>query len=318
MPRWVWMAGPVLAAVGVAAPAVAQPLAPTGPPPAARGNPAPDPSPAVLGAPVAVQGYPVRPAPDATPNSPAAPPAPRPGRASLGVPSVSGQEPVGLVVPAGAAEAVRTVKTDTPPPDPSVIDFLTRRPGAPGGKADRDPAAGLGPLTSTSGKFGDRILGVFGERSEWFHSDHAFDGFISPVTNPFLFEDPRSLTELRAIYLYQRIPGHQPDTSGGNINYFGLQGRVAVTERLSFTINKFGGTWFNPEDGTGLQSGSGFSEIWLGPKFTFIRGEETGTLLAGGLQFQIPIGSSSVYQNTGSLSLLPYVSYGQNFFRDSR
>jgi hypothetical protein len=158
---------------------------------------------------------------------------------------------------------------------------------------------------------------MLGHRGEWFCSDHAFDGFISPVTNPFIFEDPRSLTEARFIYLYQRIPGRQPDTLGGNIQYFGAQARLAITNRLSFTINKLGGTWFNPNTPAGLGGGSGFSEIWLGPKFTFIRGEESGTLLAGGLQFQIPAGSASAYQNTGGTSLVPYVSYAQNFFCNS-
>src|SRR5262249_25617678 len=61
--------------------------------------------------------------------------------------------------------------------------------------------------------------GMFGCCKDWFgtccdscstcafQSDHCFDQFISPVTNPFLFEDPRSLTEVRPIFMYQRIPG---------------------------------------------------------------------------------------------------------------
>lgn len=318
MPRWAWVAGPVLAALGAASTAVAQPLPPADPIPPVRREVA-DPPPSILGAPVAVPGYPVRSAPEAAVTRPSEPPPePRPTRASLGAPSVAGQESVGLVVPAGAAEAVRTARTDRPAAD-AVNDFLTRRAGAPGEKADkaaRDPILDPAP-PRTSGRFGDRLLGIFGERDEWFCSDHAFDGFISPVTNPFLFEDPRSLTEVRAIYLYQRIPGRQPDTQGGNVQYFGVQGRVAITNRLSFTINKLGGTWFNPNSEAALPSSSGFSEIWFGPKFTFIRGEETGTLLAGGLQFQVPVGSSSVFQDTGSLSLVPYVSYAQSFLHDA-
>src|SRR5690349_21238803 len=33
-----------------------------------------------------------------------------------------------------------------------------------------------------------RLLGLF------LPSDHCFDRFISPISNPFFFEDPRSLT----------------------------------------------------------------------------------------------------------------------------
>ena len=38
-----------------------------------------------------------------------------------------------------------------------------------------------------------------------FQSDCAFDHFISPITNPFLAEDPRSLTELRPLGLVPRV-----------------------------------------------------------------------------------------------------------------
>ena len=103
---------------------------------------------------------------------------------------------------------------------------------------------------SSSGKFGDRLHGLFGNSDEWFKSDHVFDGFISPVTNPFLFEDPRSLTEVRPIFMYQQIPGGQPDLSGGNIWFFGTQARVAFTDRLSFVFHKLGGISVNPGSGS--------------------------------------------------------------------
>jgi hypothetical protein len=61
--------------------------------------------------------------------------------------------------------------------------------------------------------------------------------------------------------------------------------------------------------------GSGFGELHLGPKYTFILNEASQTLLAGGLSFDLPIGSSRVVQNTGDLSLRPYVSFGQNFLK---
>ena len=38
-----------------------------------------------------------------------------------------------------------------------------------------------------------------GGRACLVQSDHGFDNFISPVTNPSLFEDPRALTEVRPI-----------------------------------------------------------------------------------------------------------------------
>ena len=191
-----------------------------------------------------------------------------------------------------------------------MIDFLARR------STDK-PSAGRREFESTSGwKFGEHLDGVFGERGEWFRSDHAFDGFISPVTNPFLFEDPRSLTEVRPIFIYQKMPNGQVDFRGGNTSLFAVQGRVAVTDRLSFVLNKLGGIWVNPGSDSIIPHQAGFAELWFGPKFTFIRNEQSGSLLAGGLQFQVPVGSKSAFQHNGTLSLVPWATYGQNLFRD--
>lgn len=149
-----------------------------------------------------------------------------------------------------------------------------------------------------------------------FQSDTCFNGFISPVTNPHLFEDPRALTELRPIFMWQRTPNSNW-VFQGNSNYFAtLQARVALTQNISIVMNRLGWAWQDPANPTqGIQSGNGLSEINIGPKFTFIRNTETGTLAAMGLNFILPVGSSTVSQNTGDLSLAPYVSFGRNFLR---
>lgn len=154
----------------------------------------------------------------------------------------------------------------------------------------------------------------------WFLSDCAFDelGLISPVSNPFLFEDPRSLTELRPIFYYQTAPGSNPVFAGGSSEFFGLQARVAFTERWSLVINKLGFAAIQPKNNDAVyQDGAGFAELWLGPKWTFLRNEQTGTVAAVGLTFQVPVGSSKVFQNTGSLSLDPYITVAQNFGQSS-
>ncbi len=324
MVRGLWATAVLLAAVGGAAPASAQPLAPLAPPdrPPAPSRPAvPD---SILGAPVAVKGEPVRTATDPTPTTNPGgltlpvgysepPSVQKPGRAAaLGAPTTAAP------VSAEAVESVvrRSGGAGGAPADP-VNDFLTRRSSSFKGGDPEARKTAADPLERPAWKFGDRVEGVLGHRAEWFRSDHAFDGFISPVTNPFLFEDPRALTEVRPIFIYQKVPGGHPDFPGGNISFFGTQARLAVTDRLSFTIHKFGGVWFNTGSGSLYENQSGFAEFWFGPKYTFIRSEETGSLLAGGLQFQVPT-SSGAFQNAGSLSLVPYVTYGQNFLRDLR
>jgi hypothetical protein len=151
-----------------------------------------------------------------------------------------------------------------------------------------------------------------------FRSDHCFDGFISPVSNPFFFEDPRSLTEIRPIFMYQAAPSKNYIFRGGDIEWFGTQARLALTDRLSLVVSELGGIWLEPHNHiNGFEPHSGFSELHLGPKYTFIRSEDTRTLLAAGLTFAIPAGPSKVFQDTGNLSLVPYISFGQNFLRSS-
>ena len=162
---------------------------------------------------------------------------------------------------------------------------------------------------------GFMALGDRGQGHKPFESDKGFPDFVSPISNPMLAEDPRSLTELRPMYIYQTIPKNQYYFKGGNTQYFGLQGRLAFTERFSVVINKLGGSIFSPGSESGMSSNTGLSEIWLAPKFSFFRDVETQTIFAGGLQFQLPVGNGNVYQNTGGLSLVPYLSYGQQMWK---
>jgi hypothetical protein len=329
MPRAAWALAVLLALAGPSGLALAQPapVAPTGGPPRETeseplGLPPPEPSatpvtsnrpnkpPPVLGAPVGPARAELPPTgPVTTASFPEPVPADAPRRAAaLGAPTTTGNR-----VPARAVEpAARTVNTSSPPSDP-VNDFLATRSAL----RDKDREAAE-RSSGFGGRIGDWFHGVFGNTAEWFKSDHMFDGFISPVTNPFLFEDPRSLTEVRPIFLFQKVPGAQPDFDGGNIWFFGTQARLAFTDRLSFVFHKLGGISVNPGSPSTFDGETGFAELWLGPKYTFIRNEDACRLVAGGLQFQIPAGSRNVFQDTGSLSIVPYASYAENFLRDLR
>ncbi len=337
MPRAAWVAA-VLLAGGAASPARAQPLEPLppvgGPPlastPVAPSRTSPHPPP-VLGAPVGIADR----APAAPATSAVVPlgftDAPVPQRAAAfgapsAAPSFGASPPAAPAAPVPAtvvdAAVARTAYNPPPAGGDAVNEFLTRRSALKDDK-EREPAreTTTGWPRSGTSRFaegwGEKLGGMVGEKNGgWFRSDHMFDGFISPVTNPFLFEDPRSLTEARPIFLYQKVPSKQPDFRGGHLSFFGVQGRVAFTDRWSLVVNKFGGIWASPDSSSIYDDGSSFAELWLGPKWTFYRGEETGSVAAGGLQFQIPAGSKRAFQDTGTLSLAPYLSYGQNFLRD--
>jgi hypothetical protein len=200
----------------------------------------------------------------------------------------------------------------TPPPPGELYNHGTVvEPVAPGGPTFWDKTKEFFDLQSGP------LAGCGGRRP--FQSDHAFDMLISPVTVPSRFEDPRSLTELRPVFIYQSIPNQNWAYGGGDIEFFGLQARLALTENWSIVLNKLGGIWINPGDGAfpGFQSGSGFAEVDIGPKWTFLRNERSGTVGAVGLTFEIPTGSSSTYQDTGDLSLAPYLTMAQSFGRTS-
>ena len=154
---------------------------------------------------------------------------------------------------------------------------------------------------------------AFGEQDRdrlAFQSDCAFDNFCSPISNPFLAEDPRSLTELRPIYFYQGIPSSQIYYQGGHASFLGIQARVAFTDRFSVVMHKFGATSITPGTSS-VSSDTGLSEIWLSPKFVFWRDPESQTLASFGLQFQLPMGAGGVFQDTGTFGMLPYLSFGR-------
>lgn len=155
--------------------------------------------------------------------------------------------------------------------------------------------------------------GGWGNERYSFQSDRDFRGMISPVSMPFYSEDPRALTELRPIFMWQAIPGGLPTIAGGNAYFFGTQARLAFNERISLVISELGFLSLQPKVfEPPIQSGWGFAELKLGPKWTFYRNPDNGTCLALGTTFELPIGSNKVRQNTGTLSIDPYFSYAQS------
>jgi hypothetical protein len=242
-------------------------------------------------------------------NSPADTLPPVTRTAALGAPQASADP-----IPAHTLERNERLVPPLPSADP-LQQFLQQRSDLK--PTPRSPTTDRDTPTSTTTHFGERLTDILqqalGHHQDLFKSDHVFDNFISPMTQPFLFEDPRSVTEVRPIFLFQKVPSRQPDFRGGTLWFFGGQARVALTDRISLVIHKLGGLSIDTGSGSIYNGSTGFSEFWLGPKYTFWRDDQSGSVAAAGLQFQIPIGTRSIYQDTGTLSLTPYVSYAQNW-----
>jgi len=123
-------------------------------------------------------------------------------------------------------------------------------------------------------------------------SDHCFDDFISPITNPVNFEDPRTLTEARAIFINHWVPSA---VGGNQLQVYALQIRAALTDRLSIIATKDGYVVSqNPlvEDG--------WANIAAGLKYNVWKDPCEQRVLSAGATYEMPFGSTRTLQGLGS------------------
>lgn len=144
-----------------------------------------------------------------------------------------------------------------------------------------------------------RILGLFRE------SDHQFTDFISPMTNPVYFEDPRTLTEARMIFINHAIPD---SLGGGTVQLYATQLRAALTENLSLIATKDG--YIVSE--TPLID-DGFADVSAGLKYNVYKDVCTQTLLSVGTVFEIPAGSHTAAQGNGTGEFHLFATGGTEF-----
>lgn len=147
-------------------------------------------------------------------------------------------------------------------------------------------------------------------------SDRCFDDFISPMIDFVHFEDPRTLTELRPIFVNHNFPGRLGPAeipAGGNIQLIALQFRVALTERLSLIGVKDGYIVDNSNGALDGLLNSGWADITAGLKYNFLRDAQSGTLLSGGFTYEIPLGSEGALQSVGDGEFHFFATGGQRF-----
>ncbi|MGB7328065.1 MAG: hypothetical protein WBD31_24530 [Rubripirellula sp.] len=148
-------------------------------------------------------------------------------------------------------------------------------------------------------------------------SDHCFDDFISPMIDFVFFEDPRTLTELRPIFVQHRFPnqlgpGNIP--AGGDLQLYALQFRLALTDRLSLIAVKDG---YIVDGSKGALDGlldSGWADVSAGLKYNLIRNTQTGTLASLGFTYEIPMGDEKALQSIGDGQLNFFGSAAQRLF----
>ncbi len=146
----------------------------------------------------------------------------------------------------------------------------------------------------------EKLLGLFR------HSEPCFDKFISPMTNPVFFEDPRTLTEARLIYLNHNVPAA---AGGGDIQLLAVQLRAALTERLSLVASK---------DGYAISTNAliddGWADVAAGLKYNLFADAESQRLLSVGLSYELPVGSPRTLQGNGDGEFHLYTTGGAEVF----
>jgi hypothetical protein len=139
-------------------------------------------------------------------------------------------------------------------------------------------------------------------------SDRCFEGFIEPVTNSVYFEDPRSRTRLRFLFINQTIPESNPVLAGGDFQVYGLQATFALNERLSMIAQKDG--WVSLQS-DGLPNSEGWANLATGLKYVLIRDVENQFIVSTGFQAEWDNGSGDVFQRQGGTIWTPFLTAGK-------
>jgi hypothetical protein len=148
--------------------------------------------------------------------------------------------------------------------------------------------------------FGGRRLGSCIQPSEG-----CFDDFISPISNPVFFEDPRNVTEARFIFLNHTLPA---GLGGGDVQLYALQLRARLSENVSLIATKDGyATSSNP------LIDDGWADVSAGLKFGLLRNPQNQSLLSAGFTFEVPTGSERTLQGNGDGELNLFLTGGKRF-----
>ena len=146
----------------------------------------------------------------------------------------------------------------------------------------------------------DRLFGLF------LPSEPCFHDFISPMTNPVLFEDPRTLTEARFIYLRHEVPGN---VGGGLIQLWALQMRAAITDRLSIIATKDG---FVTSSSPLIEDG--WADVSAGLKYNLYADPASQRILSTGFTYELPVGSTRTLQGNGDGEYHFFLTGGTQLF----
>lgn len=155
-----------------------------------------------------------------------------------------------------------------------------------------------------AGVFFKPIAGVAGE--------NPFSRFISPVTNPVYFDDPRNETFLHIVHVYQALPKHVSTILGhvpldGDLNLTAVRLNYAINDRFSLVAAKDGYIDFNPDDT--LAKEEGWGDLAAGFKYALMYNPEKEFILSGKVLAEFTQGSRDVFQGNGDGNIAPSLTF---------
>lgn len=158
--------------------------------------------------------------------------------------------------------------------------------------------------------------------------NHDFDNFIGFMSNPLQNIDPRAMTALWPMFgstWFSTVPA-LPE---GDAQIYGPGLYVALSDRFMFGLNQGGYSVLHLERGRlgafldrfGLlrdrSQFNGDRAGWLNfggfLQYTVIADVPNQFLMTGGLRWEAPSGSKSVFQGSPPVKLAPYVTIGKEF-----
>lgn len=141
-------------------------------------------------------------------------------------------------------------------------------------------------------------------------SDPEFSNFISPISNPLLFEDPRSLTEIRGHFVNQVIPASS-GLGKGDVQLYAAQLRAALTNRFSIIATKDG---YMSQQFDNLPNNDGFANLAAGLKYAFLYDPARQLIGTAGMTFEVPLGGRRVFQGYGDGDFNFFLTGGAEIF----
>jgi len=160
-------------------------------------------------------------------------------------------------------------------------------------------------LTTTAARSADEECPTFFPD---FRCDRSgrYEGFVMPMSSPYLFEDPFITTSLSAHGIWHDFPKSSV-FNGGDAWVAALQARVAVTDRLAFIATKDGYVFLDSHNPV-LDDEEGFFDISAGLKYAIIDRPEDNFILSGIARIDIPVGNDQVFSGNGDGVFTPSVS----------